>query len=711
MTSETLLDILNNLSELIYVADIETHELIYLNDAGMKAFHVDKIDQQKCYKVLQGRDEPCEFCTNDNLKKDNYYTWQYCNPITGITYLLKDKIICWEDKNARIEIAFNNEDQLKREEAMHDLLDIETVIVKCITELHRQADIYIRIQNVLNIVGKFMSSDRAYIFMIEDCLMYNTFEWCRENIVPQIDNLQGIDVHEIDRWMEIFLRGECVLIDDLEEVQGTQEYNTLKIQNINNLFVVPLESDGKIIGYMGVDNPQKEKVKKAKPFFTTLSYFVSSSIIRQQNETLLQQMSYNDSLTGLYNRNKYNEDLLELIKKDKVNLGIVYIDMNGLKAINDLAGHSSGDRALIHVANILLKNFDREGIYRLGGDEFIILEQQCSQVDFLARVRTLRKYFQHEDCSVAIGYDYVVESQYLQEAIKKADEVMYEDKKEYYRHSLTKRYRYYNDDFAELTNQRHLINLIRNNRFTIDFQPKIILETRSVYGAEALLRYHDEHNQVVAPNQFVPLLENHGLIYILDFYVLDSVCRLQTQWQVEGYSILPISVNLSRMTLNHPQFFEYLDKLWGKYNLSKNDIEFEITEDSPSDINNDTPLGIQEMKKRGFRIAIDDFGSKQANIFLFSTIDFDVMKLDKSLVDSLKNNPKIYSLIKSIIDICHELGISIVAEGVETQELLTILEEMGCDQVQGYLFSRPIALSDYKKNYIENKNKSIFYDL
>lgn len=117
------------------------------------------------------------------------------------------------------------------------------------------------------------------------------------------------------------------------------------------------------------------------------------------------------------------------------------------------------------------------------------------------------------------------------------------------------------------------------------------------------------------------------------------------------------------------------------------------------------------MKKRGFRIAIDDFGSKQANIFLFSTIDFDVMKLDKSLVDSLKNNPKIYSLIKSIIDICHELGISIVAEGVETQELLTILEEMGCDQVQGYLFSRPIALSDYKKNYIENKNKSIFYDL
>lgn len=403
--------------------------------------------------------------------------------------------------------------------------------------------------------------------------------------------------------------------------------------------------------------------------------------------------------------------MLELIKKDKVNLGIVYIDMNGLKAINDLAGHSSGDRALIHVANILLKNFDREGIYRLGGDEFIILEQQCSQVDFLARVRTLRKYFQHEDCSVAIGYDYVVESQYLQEAIKKADEVMYEDKKEYYRHSLTKRYRYYNDDFAELTNQRHLINLIRNNRFTIDFQPKIILETRSVYGAEALLRYHDEHNQVVAPNQFVPLLENHGLIYILDFYVLDSVCRLQTQWQVEGYSILPISVNLSRMTLNHPQFFEYLDKLWGKYNLSKNDIEFEITEDSPSDINNDTPLGIQEMKKRGFRIAIDDFGSKQANIFLFSTIDFDVMKLDKSLVDSLKNNPKIYSLIKSIIDICHELGISIVAEGVETQELLTILEEMGCDQVQGYLFSRPIALSDYKKNYIENKNKSIFYDL
>lgn len=710
MKEEALLDILNHLSELIYVADVKTYELLYLDRAGKEAFGVEELNGQKCYEVLQNRKEPCEFCNNAFLKTDEYYTWYFYNPLINKYYLLKDKLIQWDNHLARIEIAFEDTEHQK-EVAIENTLSIEKVLVRCISELHRQDDMGNRTQAILEIVAKYMESDRAYIFLVRDEYLDNVYEWCKEGVQHEKDQLQGIAIHEIGNWYTYFKKGQSVVIDDIETLKGEPIYNILKVQDIHNLFISPLISDGEVIGMIGVDNPNQINVKKALPFFKTLSYFLSSSIIKQKNETMLQKMSYSDSLTGLNNRHKYNEDIKEIKKEKEYCLGIIYIDMNGLKSINDSFGHDVGDHSLIQIANVLIQNFDRRNVYRLGGDEFIVFCHNIAIHDFEDKIKILKKYFVQEKCSVSVGYRYVNENDDIQEAIKQADEMMYEDKKDFYRHSFVKRYRYSHDVFSDFMNEDYLIQLIKNQRFTVFFQPKVLISNQSLYGAEALIRYYDEDNELVAPYQFVPLLENHGLIYIIDFYVLDYVCQLLTKWQQDGKQLYPISVNLSRTTLNHPHFIDYLISVFSRYDIDRKYIELEITEDAAYEVMNETLHVIQKLKDLGYCIAIDDFGAKHANIFLFSKIDFDIMKLDKSLIDTLNQNPKILSLVRSLIDICHSLNISIVAEGVETKEMYNTLESLKCDQVQGYLFSRPIPLFEFEKHYIyQDKKKELSFE-
>lgn len=705
MEMDILKDILGDLSELIYVSDAKTYELYYMNEQGMKAFHVDKFNGQKCYQVLQGRDSPCDFCTIHLLNTNEYYNWTKTNLITEKTYLLKDKFINWDGKFCRIEIAFDQENRIKKEEAIQDLLNIETVLVKCITELHQSTDIFSRVQKMIEIVGRFLQADRTYVFLIYGNHMDNVFEWCKKDVKPEIDDLQNLDVHLIDRWRESFEKGECIVIEDIEDIQNAgSEYDILKSQNIRTLIAAPLESDGQLIGYIGVDNPPMNKVEKILPFFTTLSYFLSSIIVKHRSEITLQQMSFYDSLTGLYNRNRYMEELHMFEKQDQMRMGIFYIDMNGLKVVNDVYGHSRGDYALKQIANVLKENFDKEMLYRLGGDEFIVFYQNQDKDSFYKKVKALFKSFEEHNCSVAVGYQYVTNGHDIQKAIKDADEMMYENKKQYYRTNLAKRYRYYNDEFVEFVNEDYLMSLLKNRRFSIYLQPRMKIKDKSVRGAEVLVRYHNTHDQLISPDQFIPLLENCGLMYLLDFFVMDRTCQALEDWIENGHEVYPISINLSHTTLLHPQFISYLKELWGRYTLSKELIEFEISRDAGYEIPKDMLEVIQFIKDEGFRI-VDDFGYNQKDVYLFSSVNFDVMKIDRLLVKKLLDDKKVHSLISSLVEVCHKLGTSIVAKGVENMEILEIVEEMDIDEIQGYLFSTPVSLDEFTIKYIEKEGK------
>ena len=287
-----------------------------------------------------------------------------------------------------------------------------------------------------------------------------------------------------------------------------------------------------------------------------------------------------------------------------------------------------------------------------------------------------------------------------------AEALMYEDKKGYYRKNLpSERYRYYNDDVFCLAEPGSLEKKIAAGFFVIYLQPKVSFVDRSVSSAEALVRYRQEDGTIVSPAQFVPMLEDAMLISVLDFFVFDRVCAQLSEWIAKGRDVVPISINFSRYTLAEPNFFTQLQEVYGKYGIDKQWITIEVTESVKGVAGIDLPSLIDNIRAFGFAISIDDFGADFANLSLFSSANFDEIKMDKSLVNSLLINQKSQLIIESVVTICRKMGIRVVAEGVETEEQFYILQQNGCEQAQGYLFSKPVSIQEYEERFITGLKK------
>lgn len=192
--------LIDEIAEVIYVADIETYELLYLNSSGKRLFGAENYKWETCYRLLQGRDEPCEFCTNHLLSRDSVYTWRFTNRMTNRHFILKDKLIEWNGRPARMEIGFDLTEQEKSEQLLKNKAKGEELLLECLRILHQTKDLENSVQMILEKAGRFLSADRTYIFEISGQTMNNTYEWCAEGIDPEKDNLQNLPVTLIDRW-------------------------------------------------------------------------------------------------------------------------------------------------------------------------------------------------------------------------------------------------------------------------------------------------------------------------------------------------------------------------------------------------------------------------------------------------------------------------------------------------------------------------------
>lgn len=188
------LSLLNEISELVYVSDPETYELLFVNQTGCQTLHLENYKHQKCYEVLQGKTHPANSVSNDRLCDDNFYTWEFTNPSIGRHFLLKDKIIQWHGKTARMEIAFDITERELQKQELKNMLDVQTLITNCVRMLYAVDDLDQTINAVLTQIGEFLVSDRAYVFEIKDELMNNTHEWTAPGISPQLEKLQQLDL-------------------------------------------------------------------------------------------------------------------------------------------------------------------------------------------------------------------------------------------------------------------------------------------------------------------------------------------------------------------------------------------------------------------------------------------------------------------------------------------------------------------------------------
>lgn len=701
------LSLLNEISELVYVSDPETYELLFVNQTGCQTLHLENYKHKKCYEVLQGKTSPCEFCTNDRLCDDNFYTWEFTNPSIGRHFLLKDKIIQWRGKTARMEIAFDITERELQKQELKNMLDVQTLITNCVRMLYAVDDLDQTINAVLTQIGEFLVSDRAYVFEIKDELMNNTHEWTAPGISPQLEKLQQLDLSLISDWLPFFEKNDCIIIDDVEQLQKTNPaaYATLHAQEITSLIAAPIFLDNKLAGYIGIDNYDSEKIKNSSYLLLSMSIFLSYAIRHRNHVDMLHRLSYHDLLTNALNRNAFMDVLSQFRPGQYASAGIIYIDINGMKEINDFYGHHQGDKILITTVAKVFNLFKPDELFRIGGDEFVIITYDLTETDFYEKFNLLRNIFCEKTnlpFSIATGSCWVKSPSDLNSLLQQADSAMYTDKKKfYYGKEKTSRYRHNLDDILNLANYSALQEALTAGQFCIYFQPKISLDTEEFIGSEALIRYINQAGEIIAPNNFIPILEEARLIKMLDLHVFEEVCKQINIWKERKLRVKPVSINLSRSTLSYHFLADQLLALITKHNIDISLLELEVTETAEVDNQLVFSQALEKLKEYGFSISIDDFGVRNASLSLFTTINFDILKLDRSLVKTLAQNQKARILIRSLAVICSDLGIKLIAEGVETLEQLDILKELRCNEVQGYLFSKPLPLNDFENKYLQ----------
>ncbi len=701
--SEDLRVPMNEISELIYVSDPETYELLFINETGRKTFGISELNGLKCYQVLQGFTQPCSFCTTPLLSAGENYTWEYTNPLTKKHYLLKDRLIQWEGRQGRMEIAFDITEAEAEKQLLKNTLDTQQMVMECVRTLYQEHDLPAAIDAVLEHLGRFFAADRAYLFMLHDGLAYNDFEWCREGVAAQKEVLQAMPLAVVTRWMPFFDRQECVVIEDIECLQAdnSEEYKLLADQDIHSLVVAPLEREGELLGLLGVDNPPRERIRGIASLLQTLCYFLMLAYRRNEDELQLAQLSYFDTLTSFYNRNRYMADTQALAAHEG-SVGIVYLDINGLKDINDQQGHSAGDKLLVACTQQMREVFQGADFYRIGGDEFVIICTDSSQASFEERVSELQRRFgANGHLHVAIGAQWAAQTKDVQQLIASADAQMYEDKKEFYRKNpSSNRYRHHSDEVLRLSDPKVLQEELQEKRFVIYLQPKISSVDYSSVGAEALIRYQPRFGPLLLPDHFLPMLKESQTISQIDFYVFECACAQLSAWAKQGKPPMTVSVNFSRSSLMEQDFVSRLTKVCEAYGVERRLMEIELTETFHEPDGDHLKALIQALRQAGFLVSIDDFGTAYANLSVLYTVEFDVLKLDKSLVDDIVHNAKARAIIESTVAACQKMQIQVVAEGVETEEQLSALRSCGVELVQGFLFSQPIPLDEYERKYL-----------
>ncbi|MBQ8527385.1 MAG: GGDEF domain-containing protein [Lachnospiraceae bacterium] len=297
----------------------------------------------------------------------------------------------------------------------------------------RERDATRAIELFLEHMGERSHSERIYIFEGEQgCSVDNTFEWCAEGVEPQKDNLQKVPFEAVEWWYQAFKESRSILIYDLEDICEKEPltYKYLKPQNVHSLIASPLELEGKIIGFYGVDNPPAEAMEDATYFAEIVGHFIVSLLEKQRLMQQMEKLSFEDSLSGVQNRHALNDYIEYHRRMDQV--GIVYCDVLGLKKVNDLQGHQAGDALIIRASNSLKNNFRKKDVYRIGGDEFLVLCKDISKDMFWSKVEALREDMKKNDAMMSLGAIWRESVSDVDGLIAEADGIMYKEKRAYY---------------------------------------------------------------------------------------------------------------------------------------------------------------------------------------------------------------------------------------------------------------------------------------
>ncbi len=435
-------------------------------------------------------------------------------------------------------------------------------------------------------------------------------------------------------------------------------------------------------------------------------------------EDQIRYLAFYDNLTGLANRTLFREHWTKILPqaaRSGKKIAILFIDLDHFKRINDTLGHPVGDQVLITVADRLqsiLRQSDvisrtrneqpSSIISRLGGDEFTVLSADFGSLDHIANLagrinRIIDQPIQCDDQSITISASIGIsifpdDSDDLDILLKNADTAMYEAKEQ-----GRNTFRFFQKEMNDAANARfrlanNLRRALQNNEFELYYQPQFRNQNKQITGVEALIRWHDPEQGLILPFKFLPFAEESGLIYAINDWVVEKACAQASQWVKAGlFDGCRMAVNISGHNVNFKKLAARIMEVLEQTGLHSRYLELELTERVMMENTEEAADILNKFKEMGVAIAIDDFGTGYSALSHLQIFQLTTLKIDKSFVQNISEQKNSVSLLHSIMGIAKSFNLKVIAEGVETKEQLQVLNDIQCDELQGYLFSRPIT--------------------
>jgi diguanylate cyclase (GGDEF)-like protein len=499
--------------------------------------------------------------------------------------------------------------------------------------------------------------------------------------------------------------------------EAAEEQELMKSLNTRSTIQVPILGGDRIIGFLGFDQIRIRRPWRMDDLelLRVLANVISDAIKKVETEREINELAYFDTLTGLPNRILFNnrlEKAMALAKRNRRFLGVIFIDLDGFKEVNDTLGHNWGDHLLQCIAKRLLgcvRKYDT--VARFGGDEFLVMVPQLSRREDLEEIAKKilavflqpvimeeQEVFVNASCGIAI---YPEDGETGSMLIKNADLAMYEAKKhgkgqfvfcsEKMKHSLVEK--------MYMTNS--LYRALEKNELFLHYQPQVSANSQEIVGFEALLRWNHKKLGAIAPSEFIPIAEKTGLINSIGEWVLLTACAQNKAWQDAGLAPVQMAVNLSVEQFRTDDLESIVRNCLAETGLDPRYLELEITESIAMKESGDIANCLHKLKDMGVSISIDDFGTEFSSLSRLKDLPVDRIKIDMQFIQGIAVNPKDESIIEVMIHLAKKLGLKVIAEGVETETQLGFLKDEDCDEIQGYYYYKPLSKEAIEKNGFE----------
>jgi diguanylate cyclase (GGDEF)-like protein len=477
--------------------------------------------------------------------------------------------------------------------------------------------------------------------------------------------------------------------------EGTAEFRIIlengTVRNISAVEKVVLDQDGKVSRVIGVNVDVTDR------------RLAEESL--RSSEARMTHLAEHDFLTGLPNRMLLNDRIgrtIELARRNKKKLAVLFLDLDGFKHINDSLGHPTGDMLIQAIGKRLVDCVRAsDTVSRQGGDEFIVLIPEvehpegtaAAAIRMLEAVASVHSIAQHElQITCCIGASiYPDDGADAETLIKSADIALYQAKEigqscyQFFQPAMN--VRAVERQFIE----ENLRRALSRHEFALHYQPIVNLKTQMITGAEALIRWNHPTRGLISPGEFIPIAEDSGLILPIGSWVLEESCRQVRAWMDAGLPEMTMSVNVSGLQFQSGNFAQDLFAILFEIGLDPRFLELEVTESLLMKRPDFTASVLQTLRARGVQVAIDDFGTGYSSLSYLTKLPLDSLKIDQSFVRQITTIPNETSIVTAIVSMGRSLKLRVIAEGVETVEELKFLQALGCDEAQGYLFSRPVT--------------------